>query len=156
MADAYQTLPDAILGRLRMSPVADTTDDTYSMSLATGQIGIGFDFAPPQAAEPYVVITEPGESRTYFTAQQDGTRPFLADGTLSVQCWAADGATALSLAQQVVSAINDAPLLWGETNAMKHLRAASIAAPPVAGTGQDSPTINVRVVTFEFMYQGYI
>ncbi len=159
MAD-YSTMPDAVLGRLRSSAAAATVGDTYLMAEGAGRVRFAFDYLPPPGPDadapylPYVVITEPGESREYFTRQEDGLRPFLADGSLTVQCWGETREAARVLAQQVTTALHDAPIDWGGTNRSTLFRPVSVVAPPVPPAGPNAPTVFVRVITIEFQYQG--
>lgn len=150
----YTSMPDAILGRLRSSPVASMAGDTYSMDAATGTVGIGFDYLPPGCALPYVVITEPGGSNSYFTYQTGGARPFLSYGSISLQAWAGDRETSRQLADLIGAALHDADLEWGGTNSTKLFRKVADNAVPTPPAGRDSPAVFLRIITFEYMFQG--
>lgn len=151
------TLPDAILQALRDSPVALTTSDTFDPDTQTGAIDIGFDYLPPQTTQPYVVIKQPGEFRSYFTRGGDGSRPFLAEGGLAVECYSGSRDGAEALAGQVATTLHDNPLQWGlPLNRMMHLRCVSSQFVPIADTGLSSPTLFLCVLALEFTYQGVI
>lgn len=152
-----QTLPDAILQALRVSPVATLVGDTFDPDTETGNVQIGFDYLPTGATLPYVVITEPGESRTYFTGGGDGSRPFLSDGGLSIECHHSDRGDAEVLAIAVIAALNDQALTWGTpTSTIKNLRGTGWSFAPTPGVGSGAPTHFLCVVPFEFTYQGSI
>jgi len=149
------TLPDAILQALRVSPVAALVGDTFDPDADTGDVRIGFDYLMAGATLPYVVITEPGESRTYFTGGGDGSRPFLADGGLSIECHHSDRGDAEALAVAVIAALNDKPLAWGTPESrFMNLRGTGWSFAPTPEIGSGSPTHFLCVVPFEFTYQG--
>lgn len=146
------TLPDAVLQALRASAVRAATGDTFDPAAQLGAIEIGFDVLPPDAALPYVVIGEPGERRTYFTAGPNGSRPYLADGTLAISCY--DAARDSTLPALVASALHDNPPSWiGAT--MSTLRCVASQRVPMEDAGPEgSQTIFLTALQFTFQYQG--
>lgn len=151
------TLPDAVLQALRASSVAALVGDTYDPIAGTGQVQIGFDYLPPGAALPYVVITQPQEARTYFTAGPTGDRPFLSDGSLAIECHHSDRGTCETLSLAVASALHDNPLSWGTpTNSIMNLRAMGQSFVPTPDVGSGSAVNFLSVVSFAFTYQGAV
>ena len=146
------TLPDAILQRLRASSVAGLVGDTFDPDTGLGTVRIGFDYLG-NGALPYVVIQEPGESRTYFTGGGFGGSTFIADGTLAVEGYSASRDGARTLAKAIAEALNDADLTWTDGR-MMNLRAMSTAFTPIADVGTGSPTAFASVLTLAFTYQG--
>jgi hypothetical protein len=150
-----RTFPDALLQALRGSAIAATLGDTFVPATQLGTIKLEFDYLPPETALPYVVLTQPVEGRQYYTTGSDASRPFLASGLIGLGCWAGDGLSLDTIADEIAKTLSDAPLTWGASRLM-YMRLTSSEYVPTPGVGYSSATIFQRNLTFEFMYQGAI
>lgn len=150
-----QTLADAVLQRLRGSACAALFGDTWNPATRAGTQKFFGDYASAPA-EPYLVLRQ-GESREYLAASAGNYRPFIASGTMAVSVFAAGRLVAEQLADQVAFALNDFDLIapsWPGCNLMLFRLAGPASFVPTPETGPGTPTVFVRLLTFQYQYSG--
>lgn len=145
-------LADAVLQTLRASPAAAAFGDTWDPTAQSGVQKFFGDFANA-SGEPYAVLTEPQQTRQYYTKGQDGTIPFVATGTFQAHVYATDRTQARTLGEQVASVLNDRVPSWTGANLMM-FRSVPSGFIPTPATGPTTPAVFAFAVSFQFMYQG--
>jgi hypothetical protein len=147
-------LADAVLEQLRNSACAALFGDTWVEATQTGDQKFFGDYAY-SPAEPYAVVQEPSEIREYMTPSAGNYRPFIADGTLTIAVYATARDQARELGIQVEFALTDARLSWPRCVNFMLLRPHGPASfLPTPNVGPDTPTVFVRMLTFDYQYQG--
>lgn len=111
--------------------------------------------SPEAPVMPYLVFVEPQEAKAYETADNNGVRSDVAQGTLICDLYAKTELEARQLGEEVASVLNDCdedPSFPG--TGLFYFRRASQAMPPLPSTGPDaSPTIFRRQMQFKYMYE---
>lgn len=148
-------LSSAILQQLRGSQAAQAFGDTWNPQTQTGVQKFFADFAPqPLPVLPYLVLIQPGGNRDYLTASAGGYVPYIETGQVAVRVYHDDRDLAEQLGDLVVASLNDAPLSWPRCNNFMLLRAGQPSFIPNPDIGPGSPTVFLRLITFNYQWQG--
>jgi len=163
MSISAVSVPDALCQVLRLSSTIKTAfGDTWDGT--TGDSKFFTDWAD-QVDRPYLVFDEVGENYDFDTLQPTGIHSFRADESV-IRCWIVQSGRLATrqLAALVCNALNNCdqtngPITWPDFNGTCKLldfrmRRAEFAPNPYIGPA--APATFVRVVTFNYTYQGYI
>lgn len=109
------------------------------------------DYAAPEVALPFAVVTEVGEAYRWYSPGPDGIK-YLANGQLQVDIYASDRAESRRLgdfASFVVSRSDPDPA----DGPVMSIQLSSARSIPVVGTGPDTPTLYQRTLIFGYQQQ---
>ena len=172
MSISGQSLPDCMCQALRLSTAATAAfGDTYNSSLTilqnqtAGNICKFWSDYADQILEPYLVFEEIGESYTFMTRGNAGTKPFTCMGNMICRIDGVGRASLRALGILVCAALNDidvgeGPVTWpgisSQTYQLMELRMIQAAFVPSPAVGPGIPSTFNRVISFEYTYEGLI
>lgn len=148
-----KSLVDATLQFLRKSPCEGAFGDSFDPGPPPIGIQKFFGDYAGEVDQPYLIIGEPNENKTFFTKGQ-GAIPFLADGILVVSIFAGDRGQARDLGQLVRVTLDDQSYGWEGVANIGYLRQTAAFFVPVPATAPGLPSTFNRVLTFQYQYQG--
>ena len=151
-------IADAVLEQLRASACAELFGDTWVPTPGSSGQGTGtpkfFGDYGSDPMQPYAVCQEIGETYEYMTPTAGDYRAYIATGQLTVAVYADARDQARELGIQVAFALDDAILTWPRCVNFMLLRLNSASFVPTPQTGPNTPTVFLRMLTFDFQYQG--
>ena len=159
-------LTDALCQILRLnSTIATAFGDTWNPTAQTGIVKFFADWAD-QNNDPYLVFDEVSESYDFDTRSGAlaGTSSFRAEGSLLCWIFQSGREQARALATLICNQLDNCdqkntPVQWPQFNGtctLLDFRMLKAQFAPNPNIGPGVPSTFVRVVTFNYTYQGYI
>lgn len=136
--------------------VRETLAGPFGDDLTDAGCKVWGDLVPPESL-PWGVLYEVGESYTFMTRAGEPGTPYLADGQINMDVFAADREQARTLGVQVAHALDDCEsLLSPEEGPVMMLRVVRAAFVPVATVAPGSGAIFQRSLTISYQQQRII